>query len=156
MWVFNFKPSPLCSRLKSSRYLLDRRFDESQSRNERRTEKKNFSPLLESKFRRPARSTSLCRPSYSACSVVLTVLVALLHLSSLFRVSIHSTMTTSVVKWSEFQATNPEVRVRFPALSDFLRSSGSGTGSTQPREYNSGATWKKKYRLRFLNSRIRP
>jgi hypothetical protein len=26
--------------------------------------------------------------------------------------------------------------VRFPALPDFLRSSGSGTGSTQPREYN--------------------
>jgi hypothetical protein len=27
-------------------------------------------------------------------------------------------------------------RVRFPALPDFLRSSGSGAGSTQPREYN--------------------
>jgi hypothetical protein len=36
----------------------------------------------------------------------------------------------------EFLAKNPEVRVRFPTLSDFLRSSGSGTGSTQPREYN--------------------
>jgi hypothetical protein len=35
-----------------------------------------------------------------------------------------------------FLATDPEVRVRFPALPDFLRSSGSGTGSTQPREYN--------------------
>jgi hypothetical protein len=33
-------------------------------------------------------------------------------------------------------ATNPELRVRFPVLPDFLRSSGSGTGSTQPREYN--------------------
>jgi hypothetical protein len=30
--------------------------------------------------------------------------------------------------------TDPETRVRFPALPDFLRSSGSGTGSTQPRE----------------------
>jgi hypothetical protein len=30
-------------------------------------------------------------------------------------------------------ATDPEVR--FPALPDFLRSSGSGAGSTQPREY---------------------
>jgi hypothetical protein len=32
--------------------------------------------------------------------------------------------------------TDPEVRVRFPALPDFLRSSGSGTESTQPRVYN--------------------
>jgi hypothetical protein len=29
-------------------------------------------------------------------------------------------------------------------LPDFLRSSGSGTGSTQPREDNGGATWMKK------------
>jgi hypothetical protein len=34
-------------------------------------------------------------------------------------------------------------RVRFPALPDFfLRSTGSGTGSTQPREDNWGAIWK--------------
>jgi hypothetical protein len=38
--------------------------------------------------------------------------------------------------WSKFLATDPEVRIRFPALPDFLRSSGSGTGSTQPCEYN--------------------
>jgi hypothetical protein len=41
--------------------------------------------------------------------------------------------------WSrgqEFLAIDPEVRVRFPAFTDFLRSSGSGTGSTQPREYD--------------------
>jgi hypothetical protein len=38
--------------------------------------------------------------------------------------------------WSEFLATDPELRVRLPALPDFLRSSGSGTGSTQPRGYN--------------------
>jgi hypothetical protein len=31
--------------------------------------------------------------------------------------------------------TYPEVRVRFWALSDFQRSSGSGTGFTQPPEY---------------------
>jgi hypothetical protein len=35
-------------------------------------------------------------------------------------------------------------RVRFPALPDFLRSKGSGTGSTQPREDNWGATLKEK------------
>jgi hypothetical protein len=33
-------------------------------------------------------------------------------------------------------ATDPEVRVRFPALPDSLRGNGPGTGSTQPREYN--------------------
>jgi hypothetical protein len=41
--------------------------------------------------------------------------------------------------WSigqEFLATDPEVRVRLPALPDYLRSSVSGAGSTQPRENN--------------------
>jgi hypothetical protein len=37
---------------------------------------------------------------------------------------------------SELLATDPEVRVRFKALQYFLRSSGSGTGSPQPLEYN--------------------
>jgi hypothetical protein len=47
-----------------------------------------------------------------------------------------------VVQWSEFLATDPEAWVRFPALPDFLEkkkrktSSGSGMGSTNPREYN--------------------
>jgi hypothetical protein len=31
--------------------------------------------------------------------------------------------TTSVVSWSEFLATHPEVRILFPALPDFLSSS---------------------------------
>jgi hypothetical protein len=37
-----------------------------------------------------------------------------------------------------FLTTDPEVRVLFQALPLFLRSSGSETGSTQPREYNWG------------------
>jgi hypothetical protein len=45
-------------------------------------------------------------------------------------------LTASVVYWSVFLATDPEVRVRFPALPDFLTSSGSGTGPTQFSEYN--------------------
>jgi hypothetical protein len=45
------------------------------------------------------------------------------------------TSTASVVQWSEFLAIDPEVRVRFPALPAVL-SSGSGTGYSQPREYN--------------------
>ena len=39
--------------------------------------------------------------------------------------------------WLQIQRS----RVRFPALPDFLSSSGSGTGSTQPREVNWAATW---------------
>ena len=39
--------------------------------------------------------------------------------------------------WLQIQRS----RVRFPALPNFLSSSGSGTGSTQPREVNWGATW---------------
>jgi hypothetical protein len=42
--------------------------------------------------------------------------------------------TASVVWWSEFLATDPVARVRFSALPE-KKSSGSGTGSTQPREY---------------------
>jgi hypothetical protein len=36
--------------------------------------------------------------------------------------------------WSQIQRS----RVRFPTLPDFLASTGSGTGSTQPREYTRG------------------
>jgi hypothetical protein len=43
-------------------------------------------------------------------------------------------VTASVVQLSAFLATDPEVRIRFPAPPDFLRSSGSGMGSTQSRE----------------------
>ena len=41
--------------------------------------------------------------------------------------------------WSSGQSFWLQIRrsrVRFPALPDFLSSSGSGTGSTQPREVN--------------------
>jgi hypothetical protein len=48
--------------------------------------------------------------------------------------SFRSFIFASVVWWSEFLATDPEARVRFPTTPDFLRSSGCGTGSTQPRE----------------------
>jgi hypothetical protein len=34
------------------------------------------------------------------------------------------------------EATDPEARVRFPALPEKKNSSGSGTGSTLPRDYN--------------------
>jgi hypothetical protein len=57
------------------------------------------------------------------------------HLMSNKFVACGQQWTASVVWWSEFLATDPEVRFRFSALPDFL-SSGSGKGSTQPRENN--------------------
>jgi hypothetical protein len=47
--------------------------------------------------------------------------------------------------WSSGQSSWLQIqrlRVWFPALPDFLRSSGSGTGSTQPREDNWRPTWR--------------
>jgi hypothetical protein len=41
---------------------------------------------------------------------------------------------------SVIPATDPEVRVRFHALLDFLGRSGSGPGPTQTHEYNCGVT----------------
>jgi hypothetical protein len=48
--------------------------------------------------------------------------------------------------WSSDQSSWIQIqrsRVRFPALQDFLRNSGSGTGSTQPRDDHWGTAWKK-------------
>jgi hypothetical protein len=47
-----------------------------------------------------------------------------------------------------FLATDLEVRVRFPALPDFLESSGSGTGSTQLLEYSDLVTIAQSLNLR--------
>jgi hypothetical protein len=44
--------------------------------------------------------------------------------------------------WSEFLATDPGVRVRFPELPDFLGGGGSEAGSTQLRECGWGAAWR--------------
>jgi hypothetical protein len=45
----------------------------------------------------------------------------------------------------QFLVTDPEVPATLP---HFLRSSGSGTGSNQPREDNWGAIWMEKWQLR--------
>jgi hypothetical protein len=46
---------------------------------------------------------------------------------NIFPYSMWSKPDASVVQWSDLLTKDPEVRVRFPALPDFLRSSGSGT-----------------------------
>jgi hypothetical protein len=53
--------------------------------------------------------------------------------------------------WLQFQ----RYRVRFPGPTDVMRSSGSGTGSTQLRENNRRATWKKKQGLRCRKPRLK-
>jgi hypothetical protein len=53
--------------------------------------------------------------------------------------------------WSNGQSSCLQIqrsRVKFPGVPDFLRSTGPGTGSTQPREDNWGATWTEKKWLR--------
>jgi hypothetical protein len=51
--------------------------------------------------------------------------------------SVHA--VRNVMNIAELLATHTEVPGSIPTLPDFLRSSGSGTGSTQPREYNRGS-----------------
>jgi hypothetical protein len=63
---------------------------------------------------------------------------------ALFYFSLRTLLSCIPPLWSSRQSSwlyIQRFRVRFPVLLDFL-SSGSGTGSTQPREDNWGATWK--------------
>jgi hypothetical protein len=53
------------------------------------------------------------------------------HVASVFIIEEYAKQDTGLDR-SEFLATDQEVWVQFPTLPDFLRSSGSGTGSTQP------------------------
>jgi hypothetical protein len=69
------------------------------------------------------------------------------------RTKLHKTSTTDTAvkafrpplrsSGQSFWLVNQGSRVRFPALPDFLSSSGTRTGSTQPREDKWGSTWEK-------------
>ena len=70
--------------------------------------------------------TSLIRPFRSATAIITLIL-------SEFGVCMTPPLWSSGQSfWLQIQRS----RVRFAALPDFLSSSGSGTGSTQPREVN--------------------
>jgi hypothetical protein len=88
--------------------------------------------------------TSGSTQCYEACSVYLWFPSRLNTIRHLWRTQStlqHCLQLTliGVTLRIEFLATDREARVRFPALPE--KSSGSETGSTQPREYNWGATW---------------
>ena len=53
-----------------------------------------------------------------------------------FRTAVSETGPPLWSSGQSFWLQRQRSRVRFPALPDFLSSSGSGTGSTQPREVN--------------------
>ena len=68
----------------------------------------------------------------------LLIKMSLLHLVG-YRYYLHAIFVDGPPLWSSGQSFGLQIqrsRVRFPALPDFPSSSGSGTGSTQPREVN--------------------
>jgi hypothetical protein len=74
-------------------------------------------------------SVLLCCDVRYHCVYATAGVVTIITMSTVLLLCVLVKVTASVVL-----AIDPEVRVVFPALPDFLRSSGSGTGSTQPHE----------------------
>jgi hypothetical protein len=79
------------------------------------------------------------RKSTNALHCIILSSTAFRESETLSRISIEEhlfRMAASVVSWSEFLATDPDVRARFPPLPDFLRSSGIHSSSrVQLRSY---------------------
>jgi hypothetical protein len=77
--------------------------------------------------------------------------------ASIFRHFREKNQTNNISWWSSGQSFWLQIqrsRVHFPALPDFLRSRGYGTGSTQPCEENWRVTGMKKWRLRSRKPRL--
>jgi hypothetical protein len=62
---------------------------------------------------------------------------------------------SALLLWSIDQSFWLQIQ-RSGSIPGAIRCSGSGTGSTQPRGLNWGATWKEKERLQYRESRIQP
>ena len=87
---------------------------------------------------RIAIPTELSRPQIIQLFSVVFCEVRAVHTFD-FRICMNVTTNGGPPLWSSGQSFWLQIqrsRVRFPALPDFLSSSGSGTGSTQPREVN--------------------
>jgi hypothetical protein len=67
--------------------------------------------------------------------VLSVIMVDVRNDNSLIYVHIHIYTCQSPL-WSSGQSSWEQAGVRFPALPDFMRSSASGTETTQPRENN--------------------
>jgi hypothetical protein len=73
-----------------------------------------------------------CNGDEIKCYVNLTVFQRNIIATKIFHIILLPLWSSGQCSWLQIQRS----RLRVPALPDFLRSSGSGTGSTQPREYN--------------------
>jgi hypothetical protein len=95
--------------------------------------------IIQNRYRRVKRTCELCSPGVVFMRTVKEIGARLCH-QYLFCCCVSdfgfSLQFEDRLCGPDFLATDPEVRIRFPSLPDFLRSSGSGKGSTQPREYN--------------------
>jgi hypothetical protein len=81
------------------------------------------------------------------CSQILSMVRANVHTHTKLQTKLWMCIGKWPPLWSSGQSFSLQIQrswVRFPVLSEFLRSRGSWTGSTQHREDNWGATWMKK------------
>jgi hypothetical protein len=106
--------------------------------------RQNSCPWRESNLDRPAYSTKLYRFNHPDGYVLLCIWITSSCVCHFVSCVLHEQPRPRL--WSSDQSSWLQIRrsrFRFQALTDFLKSSESRTESTQPRECNRGATWKK-------------